>query len=185
MTGGQAKVSEAAERYAVAAFELARDGGALDAVAADFESLSAMAASSDDLALLMASPAFAADDKARALAAVAEKAGFHDLTRRVIGVVAANRRVRELPGVARAFAALVAEHKGVVTAEVSSPTALSDAQIQALAGVLKKKVGADVRIETDVRPELLGGLVVKVGSRMFDSSLKTKLEGLKSAMKGA
>lgn len=184
MAGAQAMTADAAERYAVAAFELARDAGAVDAVEKDLDALAALIAASSDLRRLVESPAFSREDKARALAAVAERSRWGELARRIIGVVALNGRAGGLPLVAKAYAKLAADHRGVAYAEVATAAPLSDAESGALAAVLKKLLGRDVAVRAEVRPEILGGLVVKVGSRMFDSSLKSKLEGLKAAMKG-
>jgi F-type H+-transporting ATPase subunit delta len=177
--------NEAAGRYASALFDLAEDAGSIDAVARDAAALRAMLDQSEDLRRLAESPAFSAEQKQAALLAVAERAGFHALLARFLGVLAANRRARDITRVLDAFAALVAEHRGVTIAEVAAARPLSAAQTKALAEALKAAVGRDVEIKIAVKPEILGGLVVQVGSRMFDSSLKTKLEGLKAAMKGA
>jgi F-type H+-transporting ATPase subunit delta len=182
---GDRRSTEAAERYASALFDLANDGKALDKVARDAATLAGMVKDSVDLRRLAESPAFSAEEKSAGFLAVADKAGFDPLLKRFLGVLAANRRGHELAGVLSAFARLVAAHRGVVTAEVTTARALSDAEKKSLAASLKQAVGRDVEIEAEVKPEILGGLVVKVGSRMFDSSLKTKLEGLKAAMKGA
>ena len=185
MAGGSSRSEEGAERYAAALFDLAKDADAIDATARDVESLKALLAESADLRRLVASPAFSAEDKTAGLVAVAEKAGLDPLVRRFLGVLAANRRVYALGAVIAAFEALVAVHRGVTTADVTSARPLSDAQSAALAATLEKTVGRKVEMRADVDPSILGGLVVRVGSRMFDSSLKTKLEGLKTAMKGA
>lgn len=185
MASDQASSAGAAERYASALFELARDSNALDAASKDLAAFAGMVGDSDDLSRLLFSPAFGADEKLKGALAVAEKAGLGELVRNFIGVLGANRRLGALPAVAAEFERLLAAHRGVVRADVVTPTALSDAQRDTLAATLKTVAGRDVEIEASVDPALLGGLVVKLGSRMFDSSLKTKLEGLKSAMKGA
>lgn len=182
---GQQRSTEAAERYASALFDLARDANAIDRAAKDAATLRGMLKSSVDLRRLAESPAYSAEEKQAALQKVAERAGLDPLVRRFLGVIAANRRAAELGGALDAFARLVAEHRGVTTAEVTSATPLTDAQTKAIAASLKTAVGREVEIKADVKPEILGGLVVKVGSKMFDSSLKTKLDGLKAAMKGA
>jgi len=184
VAGGASRSAEAAERYASALFDLARDAKAIDATVDDLKLVRDMLASSEDFRRLVESPAFSAEDKQRGLGAVAQKAGVSDLTTRFLGVLAGNRRAHELASVIDVFDALVAAHNGVVTADVETAKALSAAQEKTLADTLKKVVGKEVQIRTDVKPEILGGLIVKVGSRMFDSSLKTKLEGLKTAMKG-
>ena len=185
MAGGATGSAEAAERYATAWFDLALDAGAVDAAADDAATLKAMLNDSEDLRRLAESPAFSAEDKQTGLAAVAEKAGVSPLTRQFLGVLAGNRRAHELGPVLAAFNVLVAKHRGVTTAEVTTARPLSDAQSKALSHALASVVGGEVAMSASVDPKILGGLVVKVGSRMFDSSLKTKLEGLKSAMKGA
>ena len=185
MAGGASTSAEAAERYAAAFFDLAKDAGAIDGAASDAGALKALLAESEDLRRLVESPAFSTEDKQAGLVAVAEKAGLDPLVRQFLGVLAGNRRAHELSEVITAFEDLVAKHRGVTTAEVTTARPLSEAQAAELAATLKTAVGRDVEMRTDVQPEILGGLIVKVGSRMFDSSLKTKLEGLKSAMKGA
>ena len=185
MPDARSQASEAAERYASALFDLAREEGALEPVASALETLGKMLADSEELRRLTQSPAFAAEDKQAALVAIAEKAGLHALVRQFLGVLAGNRRARELAGVTTAFARLMAEHRGVATAEVTAAAPLSDAQRDAIARSLKRALGSDVEIEAQVKPEILGGLIVKVGSRMFDSSLKSKLDRLNASMKGA
>jgi F-type H+-transporting ATPase subunit delta len=187
VASGEVRSDEAAERYASALFDLAAEGGdaSIDATAADASALKTMLAESEDLQRLVESPAFSAEDKQAALTAVADKARFGPLLRRFLGVLAGNRRAASLAGVLVAFERLVAAHRGVTVAEVTTARALTDKEAKALALALKSTVGRDVEMRVDVRPEILGGLIVKVGSRMFDSSLRTKLQGLKAAMKGA
>lgn len=184
MAGGEATATEAGERYASALFDLARESDAIDAASGDLATLKAMLAESEDLTRLAESPAFSADDKQAALVAVAEKAGLSNLVRDFLGVLARNRRAFELVGVIAAFERLAAAYRGVTTAEVVSAQPLSDAQTRALADALKAAADGEVELSATVDPAILGGLVVRVGSRMFDSSLKTKLAGLKTAMKG-
>lgn len=173
-----------AGRYANAAFELAAEQKSLDAVAADFAALSTMIASSADLARLIRSPVFGQDDQARALKAVLEKMGANVLTVKFISLLAAKRRLFALEGIIAAYNRLLAAHKGEIQAEVTSARALSDAETGELKTVLKAKLGREPRLQTKVDPSLLGGLVVKVGSRMIDSSIRTKLTGIRAAMKG-
>ena len=173
-----------ASRYATALFELADEAKALDAVADDLTALSAMLDESDALRRLVRSPVLSRDEQARAMAAVLEKAGATPLTRQFIGVVAGNRRLFALPGMIKAYLAELAHRRGEMTADVTAAAALSDAQTKALVDQLKKAVGAKVAVNVSVDPSLLGGLVVKVGSRMIDSSLRTKLSKLQLAMKG-
>lgn len=177
--------SELARRYATALFELARDDKALDAAAADMAALDRLVSSDKTLSVVLASQVVASTEKAAALDAIGERAGFSPLARKFIGVVARNRRAAALKAIARAFAMLVAEHKGVLTADAATAQPLSDRQLADLKAALKSAFGREVTVRADVRPELLGGMVVKVGSRMFDSSLRTKLAGLEAVMKGA
>ncbi|MGD2133700.1 MAG: F0F1 ATP synthase subunit delta, partial [Maricaulaceae bacterium] len=177
--------SEAAERYASALFDLAREEGALDRVSDSAATLKTMLEESEDLRRLVESPAFAAEDKQDALIALAEKSGLDALMRQFLGVLAGNRRANELAGVLAVFARLMAEHRGVTTAEVVSAKPLSDAQRDAIAKSLAGSLGRQVEVNAEVKPEILGGLVVKVGSRMFDSSLKSKLARLNASLKGA
>jgi F-type H+-transporting ATPase subunit delta len=177
--------AHAAGRYATALFELAKSSGAADAVEADLTAFRAMLDSSSELADLLASPLHSADEKSAVLGALADKAKFHELTRNTFGVAARNRRAGELGAVAKVFAALAAADRGVVTADVQTAAPLTKKQTEALAASLKSAFGREIEVRTDVRPELMGGLIVKVGSRMFDSSLRTKLDGMKTAMKEA
>lgn len=147
--------------------------------------LRGMLADSEDLRALIANPGFSRDDKQNALTALAGKAKFSALTTRFLGVVSGNGRARGLPEIITAFQDKVDAHRGVTVAEVAAPQELTDAQKSDIAAALKKVVGKDVEVRATVQPELLGGLIVKVGSRMFDSSLRTKLDGIKSVMKGA
>ncbi len=178
-------VAGLAQRYATALFELARDSGALDRVAADLTRLAEMIGESADLRRLIRSPVVTRAAQGRAVEAVLEKAELDPLVRRFIGVVVANRRLFALEAIIAAFRADLARHRGEITAVVSTAQPLSDTQRTALDGALRRAIGSKVSIETKIEPELLGGLVVKVGSRMFDSSLRSKLQRLQLAMKGA
>ena len=178
-------VAGLAVRYATALFELARDDGALDAVAADLASIQAMAAESDDLRRLVRSPVIGRREQGKAIDAVMERAGIGRLTRRFIGVVAANRRLFALESVIASFRQLLARHRGELTAIVTTAHPLTAEQRAALDAALRRAIGVKLAIETKVEPELLGGLVVRIGSRMFDSSLRSKLQRLQLAMKGA
>jgi F-type H+-transporting ATPase subunit delta len=173
-----------ADRYAAALFDLADEAKNLDAVADDLNSLGAMIRNSKDLERLVRSPVIAREDQSRALAALMEKAGLGALTRKFVGLVARNRRLFVLPAMISAYRARLAARRGETTAEVVSARALSPHQVEALADSLKKALGTKVAVDTKVDPALLGGLVVKVGSRMVDSSLRTKLQQLRLAMKG-
>lgn len=173
-----------AGRYATALFELADADNALEAVSGDLETLGAMIDESDDLTRLIRSPVISREDQSRAMDAVLEAAGIGELTQKFIGVVAANRRLFALPSMIKGFAKLLADRRGETTAEVVSASELSDSQLDAVKQSLKKAMGVDVAIDARVDEEILGGLVVRVGSRMVDSSLKTKLDQLRFAMKG-
>ncbi|MEZ5923107.1 MAG: F0F1 ATP synthase subunit delta [Hyphomicrobiaceae bacterium] len=183
MAGDDSIVSGAAGRYAIALFELAKDEGALDAVASDLNRFTSMLDESKDLERLVRSPVFSADDQGRALSALVGKAGLTPLTQNFFKLLAANRRLFVVRDVIKGFRALVARERGEATAEVTAAHALSEQQMSDLKVALKAAAGRDVRIETRVDPGILGGLIVKLGSRMIDSSLKTKLNNLKFAMK--
>ncbi|MEX2249270.1 MAG: F0F1 ATP synthase subunit delta, partial [Parvibaculum sp.] len=178
-------VSGMAGRYATALFELADAQNALDATAADLGAITRMLNESSDLTRLVRSPVFSADEQGRAFAAVLDKAGASTLVKNFIGLVIRNRRLFALPGMISAYTAILAKTRGEMTADVVSAHPLKDAQLESLKASLKTATGKDVRIDTRVDASLLGGLVVKVGSRMIDSSLKTKLNSLQIAMKEA
>jgi F-type H+-transporting ATPase subunit delta len=173
-----------AGRYAAALFELAKDEKQLPQVEADLKSFQAMLDESGDLRRLVRSPVISADDQARALAAVLGKAGFSGLTANFFRLIARNRRLFAAGDMIRGFRALLARERGEISADVASAHALSPEQLNALKDVLRVQMGKDVQVATRVDPNLLGGLVVKVGSRMIDSSLRTKLDNLRVAMKG-
>lgn len=172
-------------RYAQALFELAKSQGDAGVVEADLKSLKAMRAESADLRTLIASPAFDAEEKGKGLAAVADAAGFAATTKKFLGLVAANRRAGALPGMIAAYEKLAAEDRGAVSAEVVTAMPLTDAQAKALAAALRTALGKDPEIETRVDPAILGGLKVRVGSRLYDASLKSRLDSLKFALKRA
>ncbi len=178
-------VSGVAGRYATALFELAEAQGALDAVAADLGNIESMLNASADLTRLVRSPVFSADEQGRAFGAVLEKAGVSRLVQNFVGLVIQNRRLFALSEMISAYNAILAAKRGEMTADVTSAHSLGDAQVESLKAALKSATGRDVRINTKVDAELLGGLIVKVGSRMIDSSLRTKLNSLKIAMKEA
>jgi len=148
-------------------------------------SLGRMIADSADLHRLVRSPVIGSKAQAAALDAIMAQAKFGPLSVKFVGLVASNRRLFALPGMVRGFAQLMAQHRGEVAGEVTSAHPLSDAQLATLRAQLKTAVGSDVQIDAKVDPSLLGGLIVKIGSRMIDSSLRTKLQNLKFAMKGA
>ena len=174
--------SDVAERYASAFFDLAQDEGAQDALESDMRDLRRALSESADLRRLAASPVIDADDKARAMAAVLDKGGAHPLTRNLVALLAKNARLFALDGVAAAFLDRAAKARGEVSAEAITAHELTDEQHKALRAQIEKSVGKAVNLETRVDPSLLGGLIVKVGSRMLDSSLKTKLARLQSRL---
>ena len=178
-------VSGVSGRYATALFELARDENSIDAVLADLDQFDRLLAESDDLKRLVRSPVFSADTQLKALSAVLEKAEISGVSAKFLKVLTANRRLFAVNDVIRAFRALVAKFKGEATAEVTVAEALSDANLEALKAALKSVSGKDVTLNVKVDPSIIGGLVVKLGSRMVDSSLRTKLNSIKNAMKEA
>lgn len=176
--------SELAGRYAAALFELADENKALDQTAQDLTSLKTMLAESPDLARMVRSPILSRAEQGRAMAAVMEQAGLSELVQRFVGLVAQNRRLFALPGMIDAFLAELARRRGQMTARVTAARPMSDAQVHALVETLRSSLGRQVDVQVDVDPALIGGLVVKVGSRMIDSSVRTKLAKLQLAMKG-
>lgn len=177
-------VSEIAARYAAALFALADERNRLDEVAGDLGVLKSMLSESADLRRMVSSPVISREEQGKAMDALLEKAGADQLTRNFIGLVTRNRRLFAVPGMIAAYLAALAERRGEVTAQVTAASALTDEQMKTVTGALKKVVGREVAIDLKVDPSLLGGLVVKVGSRLFDSSLRTKLQKLELAMKG-
>ena len=178
-------MSAIAERYATALFDLAEDGKALDRVAKDLRELKAMIEASETLHRFIRSPLLGREDQAKGILAVLSKAKAHDLTRRFIGVVARNRRLFAVPAMIDAYLAILAESRGEVAAQVVSAVKLTAAQMTAITNALKTAVGGNVVVEPAVDANLIGGLVVRVGSRMIDTSLRTKLQRMRLAMKGA
>jgi F-type H+-transporting ATPase subunit delta len=183
VAGEEPIVSGMAGRYALALFELARDANAIDPVKADLDRFEQMIADSADLLRLVRSPVFGAEEQGGALAAVLERAGITGLAVNFLRLVTANRRLFAVRDMVRAFRALVARHKGEVTAHVTVAEPLADKHLAALKDALKSVTGKDVELDVTVEPAIIGGLVVKVGSRMVDASLKTKLNSIKHAMK--
>jgi F-type H+-transporting ATPase subunit delta len=178
-------VSGVSGRYATALFELARDEKSVDAIVADLDQFDRLLAESDDLKRLVRSPVFSAEAQLKALSAVLAKAEITGVSANFLKVLTANRRLFAVNDVIRAFRALVAKFKGEATADVTVAEALSDANLEALKDALKSVTGKDVTLNVKVDPSLIGGLVVKLGSRMVDSSLRTKLNSIKHAMKEA
>lgn len=173
-----------AGRYALALFQLARDGKALDSVAASLETVKAALAESADLRALTQSPLIGRDAAAKAIAAVAQSLGVDPLTTKTLGVLAQNRRLAQLPNVIRAFGTLLSAHKGETRAEVTSAFPLTKTQQTALSKQLKARTGREMALDLTVDPAIMGGLVVKMGSQMIDSSLRTRLNKLAQAMRG-
>lgn len=169
-------------RYAQALFELADAQGRLPAVESDLKGLEAARAESADFRRLLASPAISAEDKGRGLKAVAAAAGVDPLTAKFLGVIAANGRASALPAMAKAFAAMAARRRGAVAADVVTAAPLSEAQQAGLASALRQSLGRDPELTVRVDPALLGGITVRVGSRLYDASLKTRLNQLTSAL---
>ena len=186
MAGEDSTVSGVAGRYARALFELALDAKSVDAVKADIEKFAAMMAESADLNRLVRSPVFGAEERSRALAAVLAKAEIGGLAANFLMFVTANRRLFSIGEMIRDFRKLVARWKGEVTAEVTAAEKLSDAHLEAIKSALKSITGEkSVDLHVKIDPAIIGGLTVKLGSRMVDSSLRTKLNAIKHAMKEA
>lgn len=177
--------SEAAGRYAQAVFDLAKQAKALDAVEKDFATFTAAWKESADLRDVARSPLIDPADKAKALTAVAAKLGLSDLGRKTIGVAAQNRRAGELPGIFSVYRTLVARERGARQVEIVSARPLAEAEKSAIVDALGKQLGAKVEAETRVDDSLIGGFVVRVGSRQFDASVKAKLDALRLALKSA
>ena len=183
MASSSSPISAVAERYARSLFELASDSKAVARVESDLSSFERMLASSPDLNRLIKSPVFSADEQFKAIEAVADKAKIGGLTGNFLRVVARNRRLFAVPGMIAAFRRIAAEERGEVSADVISAHALTAAQQTELKAALKRVAGKDVSINLTVDPSLLGGLIVKIGSRQIDTSLQTKLNSLKLALK--
>ncbi len=175
-----------AGRYASALFELALEEKAIDSVRTDLDKFDTMVADSAELERLVRSPVFSADDKLKALSAILAKAGIKGLAANFLRVLTTNRRLFAASEVIRGFRALVAKHRGEVTAQVTVAEKLSDKNLEALKDALKTKTaGKNIDLDVKIDPAIIGGLIVKVGSQMVDSSLRTKLNSIKLAMKEA
>ena len=185
MAGEEHLVSGMAGRYATALFELAREANTIDAVKADLERFDALLAASTDLARLVRSPVFSADEQLNALSAVLDHAGIGGLAAQFLKLVTTNRRLFAVRDMVRGYRELVAQHKGEATAEVTVAETLKDDHVAALRAALKAISGKDVDLDIKVDPAIIGGLVVKLGSRMVDTSLRTKLNAIRHAMKEA
>jgi F-type H+-transporting ATPase subunit delta len=171
-------------RYATALFELARDAKTIDQVEQSLSRVRQALSESAEFRALTTSPVLARADAARAIAAVAQSMDLDPTTTSFLGVLAENRRLRELGAIIRSFRALAAQHRGETTAEVTSAHPLTDEQVDNLKQALRQRVGREVAVDLSVDPALLGGLVVKIGSQMIDSSIRTRLNTLAHAMKG-
>lgn len=171
-------------RYATALFDLAEDTRSIDAVERSLSAVRRALDESDDFRTLATSPLIARGQAAKGVLAAADELGVDPTTKNFLGVLAENRRLGELPAIIRAFRTLAARHRGEMTAEVTSAHPLSDDQVTELKQQLRQRVGREVSVDLSVDPDLLGGLVVRIGSQMIDSSIRTRLNALASAMKG-
>jgi F-type H+-transporting ATPase subunit delta len=185
LAGEEHFVSGMAGRYATALFELAHEADEIDAVKTNLERFDAMVAESADLERLVRSPVFSADEQLHAVSTVLDRAGIGGVAARFVKLATTNRRLFAVRDMVRGFRELVAQHKGETTAEVTVAEALKDDHVTALRNALKAVSGKDVDLKIKIDPAIIGGLVVKLGSRMVDSSLRTKLNSIKHAMKEA
>ena len=181
----ETNVTNVGERYAQALFDLATEHKQVAAVEGDLASLKLALADSKDLRTLLNSPTFSAEDKAKGLAGIAAKAKFNATTQKFLGLLAANGRAAALPAVITGYAKRSANARGAVFAEVTTAVALTAAQAKGVQSALRQSLGKDPEITTRVDPAILGGIKVKVGSRLFDASLRSKLDSLKFALKRA
>jgi F-type H+-transporting ATPase subunit delta len=184
LSNDEPRNSGLAGRYALALFELAQEQKSVEAVERDFAALQKLVDESPDLAHLVRAPVFSRETQAKGIDAVLRRMEASPLTGRFVLLLASKRRLFALADMIRAFQSLVAAQRGEIAATVTSAHPMSDAQTAELKAILKSKLGREPRLESKVDPSLLGGLVVKVGSRMIDSSLRTKLNGLRTAMRG-
>ena len=184
MAADGAGVGGLAARYASALYNLADEQGALDVVAGDLNALKAMLAQSADLTRFIKSPIMSRNDQSKGIAAIGAAAQLSELTQKFLGLVARNRRLFSLPNMIRGYLEILAERRGQLTADVVSAVPLTDAQLAALSNALKPAGGKPVAVSTKVDPSILGGLIVRIGSRMVDSSIKSQLQRLKLVMKG-
>ena len=169
----------------MALFELARDENALDRIVADLDAFEGLLRESPDLLRLVKSPVYSAEDQARAVGAVLDRAGIGGLTAKFVRLVATNRRLFALPGMITAFRALVAKHKGIVPAEVRLAEQPSETVLNEIKSALREMTSKDVDLKVKIDPALIGGMVVQIGSRRVDASLRTKLNNIRIAMKEA
>ena len=183
MTASTSLTAGAAGRYATALFELAQEAGSLDQSEADLDALSTALDDSDDLRALIRNPIYTRAEQGAAMAAICDKMGVSALVKNVVGLMAAKRRLFALPEMIATFQALMADHRGEVTADVTAARPLSDTQTNALAEQIKAAIGRDVKLNLTVDEGIIGGLIVRVGSKMIDSSIRSKLASLQNAMK--
>ena len=183
MADSSQSVSGVAERYAASLFELAQEQGNIEDVQASLNGFQSMINDSEDLQRLIKSPVFSADDQLNAISAILDKAGMTGLAGNFIKVAASNRRLFAVPGMIRAYGEIAARHRGEVVAEVTSAQPLTSEQEQELKEALKGVTGKEVSIHATVDPSILGGLIVRLGSRQIDTSLRTKLSTLKLSLK--
>jgi F-type H+-transporting ATPase subunit delta len=179
------KSTDVGARYAQALFDLASEQGRLAQVEADLKNFKAMRAESADLRRLLASPAFGAEDKTKAVMALADAAKFQPTTRKFLGLMARSGRSSYIGSAIVAFEALAAAARGAVSAQVTTAVGLTAAQEAGLKAALRQALGKDPEIETRVDPSILGGLKVRVGSRLYDASLRSRLDSLRFALKRA
>jgi F-type H+-transporting ATPase subunit delta len=185
VAGENGIVSGMARRYASALFELALESNAVNDVQRDLAALDGLIGGSPDFTRLVRSPVFSAEEQGKALGAILDKAGIGGIAANFLKVVAANRRLFAVRDMIRGFNRLVAAHKGEVNAQVTVAEPLNDARLTEIKDTLKAVTAKDVTIDVIVDPSIIGGLVVKLGSRMVDASLRTKLNSIKFAMKEA
>jgi F-type H+-transporting ATPase subunit delta len=185
VAGEEHPVSGMAGRYASALFDLANETNAIDTVKTNLERFDKLVAESADLERLVRSPVFSADEQTQALSAVLDRAGIDGLAAKFLKLVTANRRLFAVRDMIKGFRELVAKHRGEATAEVTVAEQLKNEHIEALRAALKQVSGKDVGLDIKIDPAIIGGLVVKLGSRMVDTSLRTKLNAIKHAMKEA
>ena len=185
MAGQETIVSGMAGRYATALFDLARDGNAIDGVKADLDRFDGMITESADLNRLVRSPVFSAEEQLQALGAILDKAGIGGLAAKFLKLVTSNRRLFAARDMIRGYRDLVANYKGEATADVTAAEELKGDHLEALRSALKSVSGKNVDLNVKVDPSIIGGLVVKLGSRMVDTSLRTKLNAIRHAMKEA
>ncbi len=183
MAQSSSPISGIADRYAGSLFDLALQSGEVEKVEADLTTLETMLAESEDLRRLIMSPVFSADEQFDAVSTIADRAGIAGLAGNFLRVVAKNRRLFAVPAMIKAFREIAADQRGEISAEVTTAHPLSGEQETELKAALKGVTGKDVTVSVTVDPSLLGGLIVKIGSRQIDTSLKTKLNSLKLALK--